>query len=68
MDLLPFCATKDRFFGRGSAFMFVQTALDHKKEVIGEGLSGKPLFSTKRPEFWNDESVSDLVHMLEPSC
>lgn len=55
-----------RFFGKSSGVVLVQTAIDLKNEFSGlplSRLSRKPMFTSKRPEFWSTRPVSD--HWLE---
>jgi hypothetical protein len=57
LQCFPFMGVKDRFFGTASTLMFVQTALDRKKEYNGGETAQVPPFSSKRPQFWNIHPV-----------
>lgn len=49
-----------RFFGKSSGVMLIQTAIDMKKEFIGndQNPTKKVMIGSKRPEFWNVRPVS----------
>lgn len=63
----------DHFLGKSSSLMFLQTAIDMKQEYVSpprEGQDEGPererpvLLGIKRPEFWNEHTVSGLLLYL----
>jgi hypothetical protein len=53
-------APQQRYFGRSSGFMLVQTVLDLKDDLSGnQNDSKQQIWASKRPEFWTFSPVSD---------
>jgi hypothetical protein len=58
MDQVRLDADDRTFFGKSSQLMLIKTAMEMKKECVGENPPNLPLGSFKRPEFWIVPAVS----------
>jgi hypothetical protein len=57
--------TENRFFGKSSGVMLIQTAIDLKHEYIGQpDRSKEGILGARRPEFWTIRPVRDSCNFV----